>query len=212
MSIITSPLFTEARGTLGNVIIYKVGDQIRMRTKPLAHRDKKSDRQIAQRKKLKNCLELYSVLDPVFACSWRMKAKDMVMNGCNLFIKENIRNFNDEGNVADWANLKVSAGSYPFPENRQVEQTSPGRLTLRWDPDDESALTFDDLLQIGAYGYEDDDEDIKVLFRIKDIRAIRREGECSFLIPASRTPLHLYACFKNLYTGEYTDSVYLGEW
>ncbi|MDE5639803.1 MAG: hypothetical protein K2I47_08510, partial [Odoribacter sp.] len=135
MGIITSPLFTEARGTLGNVIIYKVGDQIRMRTKPLAHRDKKSDRQIAQRKKLKNCLELYSVLDPVFACSWRMKAKDMVMNGCNLFIKENIRNFNDEGNVADWANLKVSAGSYSFPENRQVEQTSPGRLTLRWDPD-----------------------------------------------------------------------------
>ncbi len=212
MSIITSPLFTEASGTLGNFIIYKVRGQIRMRSKPGAYSDKKSARQVSQRQKLKNCLHFYRVLDSIFVCSWRMKAQEMVMNGCNLFIKENIRNFNDEGEIADWAKLKVSAGTSPFPGNWKVEQTSPGMLTLRWNPDDESAQTFDDLLQIGAYGFEDDEEDMKVLFRVKDIRAIREEGECTFRIPSSRTPSHLYACFKNLYTGEYTDSVYLGEW
>lgn len=212
MGIITSPLFTEARGTLGNIIIYKVGNQIRMRSKPLAHRDKKSAKQLAQRQKLKNCLGMYCALDPVFACSWRMQAKDLVMNGCNLFIKENIRNFDEEGKVIDWANLKISAGTSCFPGNWRVEQTSPGRLTLRWNPDDESLLASDDLLQIGAYGFEDEDENTEALFRLSGVRAIRREGECSFLIPASRGTLKLYACFKNLYSGEYTDSVYLGEW
>lgn len=212
MGIITSPLFTEARGSLGNVVIYKVGNQIRMRSKPLVHHDKKSDRQIAQRQKLKNSLELYRALDPVFAYSWRRKAKDVVMNGCNLFIKENIRNFNDEGEIADWANLKVSTGSYPFPGNWRVEQPSPGTLALCWNPDDGSALSCDDLLQIGAYGFEADDDEEKTLFRLSNVRAIRQEGECTFLLPASREALHLYACFKNLYTGEYSDSIYLGEW
>ncbi len=42
MSIITSPLFTEASGTLGNFIIYKVRGQIRMRSKPGAYSDKKA--------------------------------------------------------------------------------------------------------------------------------------------------------------------------
>ena len=56
MSIIISPLFTDARGALGGVVIYKACGQVRMRTKPFSFRDKKSDKQIAQRQKLKNCL------------------------------------------------------------------------------------------------------------------------------------------------------------
>lgn len=211
MGIITSPLFTEARGSLGNIIIYKVGDQIRIRTKPLTHRDKKSVRQLAQRLKLKKCLSLYGLLDSIFLYSWRTKAKNTAMNGCNLFIKENIRNFTDEGEIADWANLKICAGSYPFPENWRVEQASPGMLTLCWNPEDQSVLAFDDILQIGAYGFADDDEEVETLFRVKNVRAVRREGECCFRIPASRSTLHFYACFKNLYTNEYTDSIYLGE-
>ncbi len=41
MSIIISPLFTDARGALGGVVIYKACGQVRMRTKPFSFRDKK---------------------------------------------------------------------------------------------------------------------------------------------------------------------------
>lgn len=118
-----------------------------------AVRDKKSAGQLAQRDKLKECLRLYGLLDGVFLYSWQTKAKDMVMNGCNLFIKENIRHFNAEGETSDWANLKICAGSYPFPPDLSVEQESSGTLTLRWNPDDATAQTLDDLLLIGAYGF-----------------------------------------------------------
>lgn len=212
MSIIISPLFTDARGALGGVVIYKACGQVRMRTKPFSFRDKKSDKQIAQRQKLKNCLGMYRVLTPFFACSWRLKAKDLVMNGCNLFIKENIHNFNSEGNPIDWANLKVTGGTSPFSGDWQVEQTSPGMLTLRWNTGGIPVSALDDLLQIGVYGYEDEDEDRKVLFRLSSVRAVWEEGECTFAIPANRDTVQLYACFKNLYSGAYTDSVYLGEW
>ena len=56
------------------------------------------------------------------------------------------------------------------------------------------------------------DEDRKVLFRLSSVRAVREEGECTFAIPANRDTVQLYACFKNFYSGAYTDSVYLGEW
>ena len=42
MSIIISPLFTDARGALGGVVIYKACGQVRMRTKPFSFRDKKA--------------------------------------------------------------------------------------------------------------------------------------------------------------------------
>lgn len=213
MAIINSPLFSNATGQLSGMVIYKVGNQTRMRCKTSSYHDKKSARQLAQRQKLKECLKLYGVLDGIFLYSWRGKAQDMNMNGCNLFIRENIRNFNDDGKIADWSKLKICAGSYSFSPSWQVEKDTPDTLTLRWEPEPETRTAFEDVLYIGAYGYnENDPEGWISLFRVDDVRANRQDGICRFRIPGSKAPLQLYACFKNPYTGEYTDSVYLGEW
>ena len=53
MAIAKSALFHELNGSLGNLIIYKVGDQIRVRGKTSHYRDAKSETQLKQRSKVK---------------------------------------------------------------------------------------------------------------------------------------------------------------
>lgn len=211
MGIISSPLFNDASGSLGNIVIYKVKNQIRIRAKPLSHRDKKSSKQLTQRQKFKKCLQLYQFLDNAFLYSWRQKANDLVMNSCNLFIKENIHNISAEGEIADPAILKICTGPLSLPENLQTESETPGLILLRWDTQDIPTLQYDDILQIGVYGILDDIEQEAIVY-LKEAKATREEGQCQFKIPPGQGMLHFYACFKSLYTNEYSDSAYLGSW
>lgn len=211
MGIISSPLFNDASGSLGNIVIYKVKNQIRIRTKPLSHKDRKSHKQLTQRQKLKKCLQLYQFLDNAFLYSWRQRAKDLIMNSCNLFIKENIHNINTEGEVANPAILKICTGSLSLPENLQAESNLPGSILLKWETRDIPVLQYDDILQIGVYGMIYDIEQ-KAIFYLKEAKATREEGQCQFKIPPGEGMLHFYACFKSLYTNEYSDSTYLGSW
>ena len=63
MAIAKSALFHELNGSLGNLIIYKVGDQIRVRGKTSHYRDAKSETQPKQRSKVKTIAKLFSFLD-----------------------------------------------------------------------------------------------------------------------------------------------------
>lgn len=210
MGIISSSLFNDASGSLGNIIIYTVKGQVRIRAKTMGYRDKKSPEQLTQRLKLKKCLRLYQYLDYAFLYSWRQASEKMVMNGCNLFIKENIRNISPEGEVIDPAKLKICTGSLPLPANIKAEKTD-GSITLRWDTENMSMLQYDDMLHIGVYGFLSKIGQ-EAIFYLKEVKATREEGSCQFKFPKDTGMLHIYACFKSLYTNEYSDSAYLGSW
>lgn len=209
MGIILSPLFTDAKGTLGNIVIYKVKNQVRIRTKPAKHRDRKSPRQLNQRAKMKTALELYQQLDYAFKRSWQISSESSAMNGCNLFIRENIGNIGADGEVGDWANLKISHGNLPPAKQPRMEKSEGQTLTVSWNTDDLEAITFDDLAQIGVYGYLEEEEDTGIHY-LREVKSDRASGKCTFEIPAGEGVLHFYLCFKGIYTNDASDSVYLG--
>lgn len=211
MSIISSPLFNEHRGKLGNVIFYKVKNQMRVRTNPLVFKDKKSPEQLKQRQKLKMGLRLYQKLDFAFLYSWRQEAEKLPMNGCNLFIKENMVNITQDGAIADPAKLKITTGSLAKPTNLRVESSTKKLITVTWDTKKLSDLLYDDILQIGIYGYITDIGEECICY-LREARAIRMDGRCQFEMPEGKGTLHFYVCFKSLYTNEHSDSVYLGSW
>lgn len=64
MAIGKSTLFGTLSGSLGNIIVYTVGGQMRVRTKPGHYRDQKSPAQLAQRRKICQIAELYAQLSP----------------------------------------------------------------------------------------------------------------------------------------------------
>lgn len=211
MSIISSALFNEASGSFGNIILYKVKNQMRIRVKSMVHKDKKSPKQLAQRKKLKTVLKLYQNLDHTFVCSWQQQSEALPMNCCNLFIKENIANISPEGNIISPENLKISTGPLQKPTTLKVELSTEKLMTVTWDTDDLPYLLYDDILQIGVYGYITEIEEDGIYY-LREARAIRMDGKCQFEMPEGRGELHFYVCFKSLYTNEYSDSVYIGSW
>ncbi len=214
MGVILSSLFSEAKGGLNNIIIYTVKGQVRIRSKSLVFRDKKSPKQLLQRGKLKGALGLYQHLDSAFTAAWKEESQKTIMNACNLFIQNNIRNINTEGTIEDPAQLKISIGTLPLPSGIQMREAGEDEILVTWNFDSMQYTTeqYDDLLQIGVYGKwnNDDEKDKECIYYLRAARANRSEGQCRFSLSAFRAPLHFYACFKSLYTHEYSDSVYLG--
>ncbi len=194
---------------MGNIIIYKVKDQVRIRAKPAGHRDRKSAKQLKQRAKMKTALGLYQCLDYAFKRSWQIGAESLPMNGCNLFIRENIGHIGADGEVADWASLKISHGSLLQAKHPRMEDGKGNTLTVSWETDDLEAIEFDDLVQIGVYGYLEDEEESGIHY-LRKVKCNRLAGKCTFEIPEGEGILHFYLCFKSIYTNDASDSVYLG--
>lgn len=213
MSTISSPLFTEAKGSIGEVIIYTVKRKVRIRSKPAQYKDKKSNKQVSQRSSMKGTTRLYQELDWTFRTSWRERTKDMDMSGYNLFVKENIKNVIAEDCLVDPAVLKISTGALPLPEKFVLQREENGDFLLSWDPDLKGmdGIHYDDQLQIGVYGRYAWDG-VMEISHLKEVMPYRSAGECRFQLPDDKIgTLHLYACFKCPYTNEYSDSVYLGK-
>lgn len=211
MGIISSPLFTDAKGTLGNIIIYKVKNQVRIRAKPLVHKDRKSPKQLKQRAKLKTALALYQKLDYAFKRSWQICAETSPMNGCNLFIRENIGNIGPDGEIIDWAELKINHGPLLQANHLRVAESDERTVTVSWDTETLEAITFDDLVQIGVYGYLEATEEESIYY-LRETKSNRKTGRCTFEIPEGKGILHFYICFKSIYTNESSDSLYIGSW
>lgn len=211
MTIISSSIFKEAKGSLGNVVLYTVKGQVRMRAKAVKYTDRKSEGQLQQRKKLKHALELYQFLDRAFVFAWKEQSKQMVMNACNLFIRENIRHLGAEGEVTAPELLKITAGGLPLPPKITARQEEDHCITVEWEPQSIHHFGADDLLLIGIYGYSKGFRR-KTISCQRQVLASRRDKGCRFALPRKEGVQHVYACFKSRYTEEYSDSVYLGSW
>lgn len=212
MSTTSSPLFTETKGSIGELIIYTVKKKVRIRSKPAQYKDKKSKKQVAQRSSMKGTIRLYQMLDWAFMPSWRERTKDMDMSGYNLFIKENIKNVVSEDCLVDPALLKISVGDLPIPKKFTLSKEENGDFVLCWDLDGENidCMHYDDQLQIGVYGRDADNKEMEISY-LKNVIPYRSACQCRFQLPEDKEgTLHLYACFKCPYTNEYSDSVYLG--
>lgn len=210
MAIILSPLFSESRGSMGNVVIYTVKGQVRIRSKSMGHRDKKSPAQLRQREKFKEALNLYRHLNPIFGVAWKEGSQQTTMNACNLFIKENIHNMDAQG-VIDPAQLKISIGTLPLPSHWQMTGEGKKDICVNWEFSHNSYTSeqFDDLIQIGVYG-KTDKRYQKYIYYLQTTKANRREQQCHLELTPFVGTVHIYACFKSLYTHEYSNSIYLG--
>lgn len=209
MGITKSSLFDEASGTLGNIIFYKVGNQIRFRGKPEKYRDKKSPAQVAHRTKIKAIADLYGEMDLYISAHWDRLAAGTTLSGYNLFMRENIRNITGEGVVADLSLFKICIGPIPLPRQIKAVITPDRKIEIEWDTVSTTTFGCDDLLQIATYApLMKPGSQISV---IASTRTCRKKGYHEFNIPDQLVgPLHFYAFFKSDYTNDVSVSHYLG--
>lgn len=209
MAIALSQLFAELSGTLGNTIIYKVGDQTRLRKKAGKYKDRKSPEQIAHRSKVKTIANLYHNLDLQLMIYWKQLTTGTLLSGYNLFMKENIRQITGEGTIADLSLFKISKGVLPLPQQMEAEITPEKKIRIKWEIQSIAGLNLKDYLQIAVYTpTKKNNPKIRI---IESPLVHREDGNYEFRIPDTiQNPAHYYAFFKSKYTNDISDSYYLG--
>ena len=209
MAIAKSALFHELNGSLGNLIIYKVGDQIRVRGKTSHYRDAKSETQLKQRSKVKTIAKLFSFLDLQLHVYWKQLTVGTTLSGYNLFFKENIRYAGEAEAIEDFNDFKICKGVVPLPADIEVKFHPDKQVTLKWNIQSSDVMRNHDCLQLAAFTpYKKRNPKIRI---IATTETQRKAGYYAFQIPDSlEKPAYLYAFFKSKYTNEISDSYYLG--
>lgn len=209
MSVAKSALFSGIRGTFGNIVVYEVNGQTRIRTKPGGYKDCKSEKQLQQRQRFKKVTELYHSLDMGLNAAWKQMTQGTNLTAFNLFVKTNIRNFTAEGKIADPARLKVCCGRLPLSEGLQATISPDGTVSLNWQYNSLRKEGANELLKLVLY--EPERKGGPGIYIRNGMSVLRKEGHCDFCLPDTlKGNIHLYILFWGRYTNEFSDSAYIG--
>ena len=97
MGTARSNLLNQLKGSFGNVILYEVNGQLRIRSKTGRYRKSKSSKQKAQKNRFKGAASFYHKLEMPMYMTWSDATHGQNISGYNLFIKENIHSFTETG-------------------------------------------------------------------------------------------------------------------
>lgn len=209
MAIGKSVLLDGLRGKIGNVIFYRVGEEVRVRSRSSRYRDAKTPEQQAQRSRVKGVAALYHGLSSQLLVYWKEQAAGTNLTGYNLFMRSNIHNVGPDGNLLNPQELLVVQGNLPQPSWVKAELTSRGIMQLAWDTDTPEYKNSEDRLCIVVYAPQKEEAP---RIRIVESTAIERKtGTFDWSISCDENgPLYFYGFFKSKLTNDISTGFYLG--
>ena len=209
MAIGKSVLLDGLRGKIGNVIFYRVGEEVRIRSRNSRYRDAKTPEQQAQRSRVKGVAALYNGLSSQLLVYWKEQAVGTNLTGYNLFMRSNIHNVGPDGNLLNPQDLLVVQGNLPQPSWVKAELTSWGIMQLAWDTDTPEYKNSEDRLCIVVYAPQKEEAP---RIRIVESTAIERKtGTFDWSIFCDENgPLYFYGFFKSKLTNDISTGFYLG--
>jgi hypothetical protein len=180
-------------GTVGDIISYVVKGKTYYRRKPTKKYFAHSEKQLLQRTQFLSCQKFaQKVMDDINKEIWNKCSDDM--HGFDLFKKTNYHEFDTNGNIANFKNLKLSKGNLLLPETIRFENNEAGNgaITIIWENEDYTKENMpSDWLRIIAIC---EGEPIIV----QGIIAFRHENTATFQLPwENGKTVHLYAYFVN---------------
>ena len=111
MAIIFSSALQHLKGKIGNFIFYLAKGQLRMRSYGKPNTICWTSEQKLQQNRLRAVVFFYRVNQTTLLPKiWKIAARDMIMSGYNLFIRENMSVFNAEHSIGDYSMLHISQG------------------------------------------------------------------------------------------------------
>lgn len=193
MGKINQGILGAVSGTVGNVVGGSWKGINYLRVKAQHFQDAKTEGQVGQRAKFGACVALAkSLLDSIIRPIWDKKAKKM--SGYNLFVKTNIGQFDENGEIIDFTKLKIAIGDLPEIKNLTVDndEQEDGGIMLSWDDNSSiSGAAPSDELCILAYC----EGEIAIL---DSIEAVRTDGMAQVTLPfGTGVDVHVYAFFEN---------------
>ncbi len=208
MAIIFSSALQHLKGKIGNFIFYHAKGQLRMRSYGKPNTICWTSEQKLQQNRLRAVVFFYRVNQTTLLPKiWKIAARDMVMSGYNLFIRENMSVFNAEHSIGDYSMLHVSQGRLEFPQTLQVSSYGRGEIRLMWAnllPKTSSNMSHRlHVVWLDGKG----DFSLHVL-SVADVS--RRDEEAVLPLPeAGSKDLHLFVYFSNKEETQFSPDRYL---
>lgn len=196
MAIIFSSALQHLKGKIGNFVFYHAKGQLRMRSYVRPDSVRWTPEQKLQQNRLRTVVFFYRANQHTLLPKiWRMAARDMVMSGYNLFIRENMPVFNAGHVIGDYSMLHISMGTLAPPYALQIAGYGKGEIRLTWsNPLPKTSGSMSDRLH--AF-WLDGTGDFS-LHALAVPEACRRDGQAVLSLPeAGRQDLHLYVYFSN---------------
>ncbi len=210
MAIGKSALLNSSHGKIGNLVLYEVGGELRIRSKGARYRDAKTAEQLAQRSRVKGIAALYGELSYQLLVYWKEQTIGTTLNGYNMFMRSNIHHIGSDGSLISPRSFLVTQGSLPQPSWVKAEITSRGTLKLAWDTDATDCKYATDQLRIVVYAPHRQETPRIWIAESADVERMAGTFEWSILHNIGG-PLYFYGFFKSRFTNEISSGFYLGE-
>ena len=198
----------EIRGKVGNLVFYKVGNEIRVRSTAGDFQDADSEGQQPGRSRLRVATLFYQRLTKVIPRKvWKLAAGGTSQNGFNLFMKKNMMVFTPCGKVGDFSRLCLTAGVLQQVNHLEVVADNDDRVTLTWEAgiDSPSAGAKDCLRVIVLLS-----DRCFSPFGVEGVDARRKDGSMTFRLERARGQIaHLYCFFSGEGGMTYSSSQYV---
>ena len=198
----------EIRGKVGNMVFYKVGNEIRVRSTANDFQDADSEGQRSGRSRLRVATLFYQRLTKTISRRiWKLAATGTSQNGFNLFMKKNMMVFTPCGNVGDFSRLCLTAGVLQQVNHLEVAEDNGKQVTLTWKVGIDSPSAGDDdrlrvivLLNDRCFSP----------FIVEGVDARRKDGRMTFRLERTRgQAAHLYCFFSGKGGMTYSSSQYV---
>jgi hypothetical protein len=187
-------------GVIGDIVI--ADKQVRRRPRKRKP-DEWTPAQKAERVRYKAAVDLYKKLKNVLIVSvWKHMAKNG-LSAYNLFLKENLRAFNTDGNIKDPTMLKMAIGELPRPFNICADacSTDSSKVSITWEND--SSQSYDrgnDNLIVMFYNGETFTTPMSTVF-------LRKDSAAKLVFPEGfGADSYLFVFFGNEEKDAYSDS------
>lgn len=178
-----------------------------LRRTPVRFKDANTPSQQLQRGRMDAVIPFYRQFKGTLIPQiWKIAAEKAGCSGYNLFVGQNMKAFDREGNIFDFPAVTLSKGTLPMPAHQNIEETGADFVTLSWDEAEGFSGQREEDRMIAGVIYES--EPFEVFFcpvekvRRKDFRAripLERKGEGA---------VHLYVFWSNGDSTRFSDQCY----
>ncbi|WP_251621365.1 DUF6266 family protein [Odoribacter lunatus] len=125
--------FMTISGKMGDHVYYEYKGLPCVRSNPQKVQPPSSPGQLAQQEKMAAVAIFYQALKEVgIYAYWKKAAEGLLLTGHNLLVKANLPAFDGEGNICDFAKLRLTPDTLAAPDNLSLQAGEDGKLIARW--------------------------------------------------------------------------------
>ncbi len=196
------------QGIVGNVVMYEMHGNTYLRSRPLSYKDKKSEKQLAQRQRLKLAQSLVRYLNQLVNITMKdiSTGRSTYHTAVSLNLKEAIEGLYPDQYINP-EKVILSKGDLTTPNSVSFKKTDEG-IVLEWSTENQWE-GFNHPSDNLIWCMKDLESFVHADYQITTIK--RHQGKALLPVPLSQKPLDLWIIFRSADERKISDTTWVGQ-